>query len=95
VDGTHASLIGTATFLAVRGFEAAQQHLEIDAPAGQRVTAALSRAEGHAQALVAPSYDALVDAPIEIGHHHETTFEAAGKRHVLAVWPVGSVSAHT
>ena len=54
-----------------------------DVPEGWRVAVELDPAEkagaSHAEAYVAPSYDALVDAPVEIGHFDEFKMEAAGK----------------
>ena len=54
-----------------------------DVPEGWRVAVELDAAgtaEGHHPvAYVAPSYDALVDAPVEIGHFDEFRIEAGGK----------------
>jgi len=54
-----------------------------DVPEGWRVAVELDSsgaAAGHrSAAYVAPSYDALVDAPVEIGHFDEYRMEAGGK----------------
>jgi predicted metalloprotease with PDZ domain len=54
-----------------------------DMPEGWRVAVELDSAgtaEGHhSSAYVAPSYDALVDAPAEIGHFDEFRMEAGGR----------------
>ncbi len=54
-----------------------------DVPDGWRVAVELESvgaAAGHiSEAYVAPSYDALVDAPVEVGHFDEYHFEAAGR----------------
>jgi predicted metalloprotease with PDZ domain len=54
-----------------------------DVPDGWRVAveleAAGESAGHHTSAYVAPSYDALVDAPVEIGHFEEFRTEAGGK----------------
>ncbi|HWF13616.1 MAG TPA: PDZ domain-containing protein [Candidatus Acidoferrales bacterium] len=54
-----------------------------DVPEGWRVAveleAAAVSAGHHAGAYVAPSYDALVDAPVEIGHFEEFHTEAGGR----------------
>ena len=54
-----------------------------DVPEGWRVAveldAAGTAAGHHSGAYVAPSYDALVDAPVEIGHFDEFRMEAGGR----------------
>ncbi len=54
-----------------------------DVPEGWRVAVELDAAgtaAGHRSAVyAAPSYDALVDAPVEIGHFDEFRFEAGGR----------------
>jgi predicted metalloprotease with PDZ domain len=54
-----------------------------DVPEGWRVAVELDAAESaegrHSGAYVAPSYDALVDAPVEIGHFDEFRTEAGGR----------------
>jgi predicted metalloprotease with PDZ domain len=55
-----------------------------DVPEGWRVAVALDAAAGiaaghHSGAYVAQSYDALIDAPVEIGHFEEYRMEAGGR----------------
>jgi len=54
-----------------------------DVPEGWRVAVELDAAGTstghHSAAYVAPSYDALVDAPVEIGHFDEYRMEAGGR----------------
>ncbi len=54
-----------------------------DVPEGWRVAVELDSAGASAgtssSAYVAPSYDALVDAPVEIGHFDEFRFQAGGR----------------
>jgi predicted metalloprotease with PDZ domain len=55
-----------------------------DVPEGWRVAVELDTAAGiasghHSGAYVAPSYDALVDAPVEISHFDEYRMEAGGR----------------
>ncbi len=54
-----------------------------DVPEGWRVAVELDAAGTstghHSPAYVAPSYDALVDAPVEIGHFDEYRMEAGGR----------------
>jgi predicted metalloprotease with PDZ domain len=64
IDEGHALLNGTSMFLFARGRERAVHRVVVVAPEGWRVASAL---DGDAAGLRAPSYEALVDAPIEIG----------------------------
>ena len=54
-----------------------------DVPEGWRVAVELDSASGnatpHANAFVAPNYDALVDAPVELGHFDEFRVDAGGR----------------
>jgi predicted metalloprotease with PDZ domain len=88
LDGTHAFLNGAAVFLLVRGREREEQVLEIAPPRGWKVSTALA---GGPATFTAEDYDALVDAPIEIGTHRTVRFTAAGKPHELAIWGRGNV----
>jgi predicted metalloprotease with PDZ domain len=90
VDETHAYLNGAPTFLAVEGHEAAAARVEIDPPAGWRVSTALPRASGASAdrpAFEARDLDTLVDSPIEVGTHREDVFDVMGKTHRYAIWP--------
>lgn len=49
----------------------------VDVPAGWRIATALAPGQA-ANSFVAPSYDALVDAPVEIGKFEEFSFTEAG-----------------
>src|SRR5207253_3070804 len=44
-------------------------------------------------AFVAPDYDALIDAPIEIGSHRVLRFTARGKAHRVALYGRGNEDA--
>jgi predicted metalloprotease with PDZ domain len=55
-----------------------------DLPANWKVTAELPAGDSH-DSLVAPSYDALVDAPAELGAFEESGFADNGARYRVAV----------
>ncbi len=77
VDDTHASLNGASVFVFEPGKTARPREVEVVPPPGWSVHSAL---DGPAHALVAASYDALVDAPIEMGTPWVHTFDADGTR---------------
>ena len=83
LDGTHGFFNGATLFLYVEAFRQAPHHLAIDAPPGWSVFTALERVDGGWQA---PSYDVLVDSPVEIGPHRPIRFEAGGVPHEVVVW---------
>jgi len=81
VDDRHASLVGAATFLYVVGELGRAAEVTIALPPGWRAFSALpQRDAGAAEVrLSAASYDALVDAPIELGAPELRRFEVEGK----------------
>jgi predicted metalloprotease with PDZ domain len=86
VDDTHAFLSGGTVFLYVpdRRNDAIAVHL--DAPADWRVACGLKHEAGNPRTLLAPTYDVLIDSPIEIGVHEAFCFEIDGRPHEVAVW---------
>jgi predicted metalloprotease with PDZ domain len=88
LDGTHGFLNPAAVFPLVRGREGERHVVEVRAPPGWRVSTAL---EGGPTEFSAPHYDALADAPLEIGTHRTLRFTALGKPHELALWGRGNV----
>ncbi len=85
VDDSHAFLVAAALLLAVEGHEDAGARVHIEAPRGWRVATSLKAAPDGA--LEASDYDALVDAPIELGTHREERFDVLGKPHRYSIWP--------
>ena len=83
LDGTHGFFNGATLFLYSEGLRDHPHHLAVDAPPGWSVFTALERTDGGWQA---PSYDVLVDSPVEIGPHRPIRFEAGGVPHEVVVW---------
>jgi len=79
VDADHAFLSPAATFLFVRGADgrpvATEHRVTVAAPDGWQTFTALP-AQG--DAFIAANYDALVDAPIEVGPHRVLNFQHEG-----------------
>lgn len=89
VDATHAYLNGASVFLYLDGRADEEVEVAVAAPAGWRVTTALeSTAEN---VFRAPHYDALVDAPMEIGTHDVVEWQVDGIPHRYAVWGRGNL----
>ena len=83
LDGTHGFFNGATLFLYAEALRDSPHHLAVDAPPGWSVFTALERTDGGWQA---PSYDVLVDSPVEIGPHRPIRFEAGGVPHEVVVW---------
>jgi predicted metalloprotease with PDZ domain len=97
VDESHAFLVGAALFLGVEGHEDLGARVEVVAPRGWRAATSLPVAPPHGTAdevlrFDAPTFDALVDSPIELGTHREERFEAVGVPHRYSLWPAKLVS---
>jgi predicted metalloprotease with PDZ domain len=91
VDDNHGFLVSAALFLGIEGCENAPIRIEIALPNGWRVTTPLpettARTEAGTSAYEAPSYDALVDSPFELGTHREEAFEVQRVTHRVAISP--------
>lgn len=93
VDETHAFLSGSSVFLLPDGRRDAPHVVRIHAPPDWQIACGLDAAPGQPGVLVAPNYDALIDAPIEIGRHESRSFEAAGRPIDLILWGAGNYDA--
>jgi len=97
VDDSHAFLVGAALFLGIEGSEHLGARLEISGPPGWRAATSLPSVPGlpggddGVHRFEAPSFDALVDAPIELGTHREESFEVLGKRHRYSICPADAI----
>lgn len=80
INDTHASLIGTSVLMYVAGELKRPATVDVTPPSGWTVHVALpteTRADGTV-GIVAPDYDQLVDAPIELGTPHIERFDVDG-----------------
>ncbi|HUR69715.1 MAG TPA: PDZ domain-containing protein [Candidatus Thermoplasmatota archaeon] len=87
LDATHAYGNGTSVLMYVEGAKGSPATLAIAPPKGWRVDIALPKRGG---VWRAEDYDALVDAPWEIGTHRTLAFRVRGKRHRLAIYGRGN-----
>jgi predicted metalloprotease with PDZ domain len=94
VDETHAFFAGAALFLCVEGVEPSPLRVEIATPHDWRVTTPLADVSvsdaGRTRCYEASTFEALVDAPFELGTHREETFDALGVNHRIAIGPRGT-----
>lgn len=93
VDDSHAFLSGSSVFL----LEPTRRHqpaiVRILAPPDWAVATGLEPLADDPRTLLAPSYDVLVDSPIEIGQHQRIDFDVAGLPHHIVLW--GHADWHT
>ncbi|HEX2021122.1 MAG TPA: M61 family peptidase, partial [Candidatus Thermoplasmatota archaeon] len=88
LDATHGFANGPAVFAYVVGRKEEACELVVRPFPGWRVDVAL-RETGRGR-FAAPDYDALADAPLEIGTHRRLAFRAAGVRHRIALYGRGN-----
>jgi predicted metalloprotease with PDZ domain len=90
IDAAHAYLNGSSVFLSAKGQEQALHQVSIAAPEGWRVATALEEAGSGWEAL---SYEALIDAPIEVGKFARGEVRAAGRVYRVAADGAGEIPA--
>ncbi len=93
-DDTHAFLSPSTVFLYAPALRSRPLRVKIETPGGGgeawKVATGLSRDPADGGVFVAPSYDVLVDSPLEIGEHEVLTFEVEGAPHEVVIWnPTG------
>jgi predicted metalloprotease with PDZ domain len=82
IDSAHVYLNGSSLFLAARGQEKSLHELAISVPAGWKVATALEESPSGWETT---SYEALIDAPIEIGRFARAEVRAAGRLYHIVV----------
>jgi predicted metalloprotease with PDZ domain len=86
VDPSHAFWTGAATYVYEVGRLDGPATLAVEAPPGWRVAVALDRDPESPDRWIAPDFDALVDAPVEVGTHELVESVAMGKPLAIAIW---------
>jgi predicted metalloprotease with PDZ domain len=91
IDADHAYLNGTAVFLYIDGFKDIPATVEVNPyKAWKKISVALDAVDKSNPWIVkADNYDALVDAPFEIGNHDVFSFTASGIPHEVAIFGNG------
>lgn len=91
VDGTHAFWQPTAVFMYPAGRKGDPVKLQVNPPrADWTVYCGLDRINGEETRFRAPNFNALFDAPVEMGDHDELGFEVDGVDHRMAFWGRGN-----
>ncbi|HET6202636.1 MAG TPA: PDZ domain-containing protein [Planctomycetota bacterium] len=88
LDSTHAHLTGGTVLLYVVGGTEVPCTLRVQRPAKWQIATGLEHA-GSPDRFRAETYDALIDAPVEIGAFLHDRFAVAGRPHHLAIHPYG------
>lgn len=95
VTSDHLFLNGTVCLPYVEGRKGEPHELRLELPAGWRCVTELPPAGGAPNAFRAPTYDELVDAPVDCGNPRVLTIHPAGIRHRLSFCgPGGNYEAH-
>ncbi len=91
LDTEHGYVNGASMFVYLPEYQQTAATLTVQPYADWKVTTALEPVAGQRNQFQVPTYDLLVDSPIEIGTHRVLTFEAAGVPHQIAM--VGTYAA--
>jgi predicted metalloprotease with PDZ domain len=87
LDDDHAFIMANTLLVYVDDLKKNSCVLHLDKPYKWRhISTSLNVLPGLAHSFIAPSYDVLVDCPLEIGNHEIITFEAAGIPHEIAMF---------
>jgi predicted metalloprotease with PDZ domain len=84
LDDRHAFWNGTSLFFLVEGESERPCLLEVEPPAGWRISCALPALRRQPHLFRAANYDELVDSPVEVGTHDLFAFRASGTRFEVA-----------
>jgi predicted metalloprotease with PDZ domain len=85
LDEDHAFWNGTSLFFYVDGEGERPCRLDVEPPAGWRISTALPALRGQANRFRARNYDELVDSPVEIGTHENHAFRIGSTRFAIAL----------
>jgi predicted metalloprotease with PDZ domain len=88
-DDSHAFLSGESVFMHVPERRGDGVRVRVEAPDGWWIATGLEPVPGRPDVVTAPSYDVLMDSPLEIGLHDRHVFEVDGRPHEIVVWPTG------
>ena len=88
LDADHGFLALAAVALQVEGERWSPHRLQLELPGGWDAFVPLNRQAG--QGWWAPSFDDLVDAPVEVGPHAIHSFEVGGVPHRWVCWEDGA-----
>jgi predicted metalloprotease with PDZ domain len=86
LNSEHGFVDGTAVFMYLRESRTGPVELEVVPYAGWHVTTGLDSVPGRMNVFAAPTYDILVDCPLEIGTQRDYQFAVEGKAHVLSIY---------
>lgn len=89
IDDTHAFLSGSAALMYVDKRRGEPVSLSLDLPTGWRIATGLDAVPGSHNTFAAPSYDVLIDCPIEAGEHAARRFSAAERDFDVVIWGGG------
>ncbi len=85
LNSDHGFVDGTAVFLYVQELRRLPVDLIVEPYTGWHVTTSLETAGNDVNRFHAPSYDVLVDSPLEIGTQRDYGFIVDGRTHILSI----------
>ncbi len=89
LNDEHAFVDACAVFMFVQKYRSLPITVTVIPFQDWRVTTGLENVKGEEFKFLAPNYDYLADAPLEIGKQKDYEFEAEGKKHVISIYGPG------
>jgi predicted metalloprotease with PDZ domain len=91
LDASHGFFNGPALYLYPRDLGCAPPTVSFpNLPDGWQVFSGLDHLSSRPGTFTAPSWDAFIDCPVELGPHEPITFDALGVPHHVVVWGRGN-----
>ncbi|MBM4160833.1 MAG: M61 family metallopeptidase [Ignavibacteria bacterium] len=95
LNDEHAFVDGSAVFMYIEQYRNLPLKLTVIPYRDWHVTTGLDPVPGERFQFSAPSFDYLVDCPLEIGNQKDFEFEVEGKKHILSIAGQGNYDADT
>ncbi len=86
LNDRHGFVDGSAVFMFVQDLRALPVTLAVEPYGGWHVTTGLDSIPGERHRFLAPTYDDLIDSPLEIGTQRDYDFLVEGKPHVISIY---------
>lgn len=92
LNDEHAFVDGCAVFMFLQQYRSVPIRLTVIPYQDWHVTTGLEKIAGEENKFLAPSYDFIADAPLEIGRQKDYEYDVEGKTHVISMYGPASVN---
>lgn len=95
LDGDHGFVDPSSVFMYINELKARPLRVTVKPFGNWHVTTGLDEIPGETNTFAAPSFDYLIDCPIEIGTQKDFEFSVEGKKHVISIFGEGNWNSDT